>query len=112
IGMQQYKVQVEETDGLVIRLNLKKLIETGVLVPDPSKLKIVRADPTKAVVIRTSTSPNDANASLSLFKTCAGFPTNDASSGVMTLTKVTLAQDPMETGNNERLAGTLTATLS
>jgi hypothetical protein len=108
--IQKHRVDVEETDGLVIRFSLEKLLDDGTVVVDRDR--IVRADPTQEVVIRTSTSPDDANAALSLFGTCPEFPTHYASRGVFTLNKLTLAADPMDTGSGEAIGGTLTATLS
>ncbi len=64
------------------------------------------------LVLPVSQNPSGANAALSLFETCPEFPTLDVLSGVLQLTTVTLAQDPQDTGRMERLAGTLTATLT
>jgi hypothetical protein len=110
IIVQKHKVDIEETDGLLIRVSLQRLLEQGVLIFD--REQIVRAIPDKPIVVRTSTAREDANVSLSLFGTCPEFPTHYASQGVLTLDKITLTADPMDTGTGERLGGTLTATLT
>jgi hypothetical protein len=115
IDIQRYRVSLEETDGLQIRLNLQELLSRGLLVVNANN-QIVRADPTKALTLPvsalTATNASDANATLNLFTTCPDFPTSEARTGVLSLTKVTLAQAPNDTGENERIAGALTATLS
>lgn len=111
ISIQQYAVEVEETDGLVIRFPLGVLLESGALVVDPARSQIVRADPSRPLVVRTSTHPNDANAVLSLFQTCPEFPASRAVDGELTLDKLTLAAEPEDTGQGERLGGVLRATM-
>jgi hypothetical protein len=108
--IQKHRVNVEETDGLVIRLSLQRLLDQGVL--EFAREQIVRTDGDKPIVIRTSTAPEDANVSLSLFGTCPEFPTHYGQSGVLTIDKLTLAADPMDTGTGERIGGTMTATLT
>lgn len=111
IYMQKYPSEIEETDGLTVRVDLDDLMDRGLLVRDQGRAQIVRADPAKPLVVRTSTAPSDANVSLSLFSTCAGFPTSYAIAGRLTFDKLTLAADPKDTGDDERLGGTLTATI-
>jgi hypothetical protein len=108
--IQKHRVDVEETDGLVIRFSIQKMLESGVLIFDRGQ--IVRADPSSPIIVQTSTAPSAANVSLSLFQTCPEFPTHYARGGVLTFDKLTLAGDPEDTGTGEVIAGTLTATLS
>lgn len=110
IMIQKHRVDLEEGDALVIRFLIQQYLDEGVLVIDRNQ--IVRADPNTPLTVRTSTSHSDANSSLSLFDTCPEFPTHYATSGVLTLDKLTLALDPQDTGTGERISGTLTATLS
>jgi hypothetical protein len=112
ITIQKYRSALEEADGLAIRLNLKRLMKLGIFVDDTNRHQIVRADATRAALIKTSTLADDANASLNLFNTCPSFPSSYASRGRLSLDKVTLAEDPVDTGENESLGGTLTATLT
>ncbi len=112
IDIQRYKSELEESDGLSIRLDLKRLMKLGVLTTDPKASQIVRADPTRAAVVTTSSLAGDANIALSLYTTCPNFPTSYAQNGVLTLDKVTIAADPTNSGENERLGGTVTATLT
>lgn len=110
IIIQEHKVDVEESDGLVIRFSLDQQIEQDHLVYDRDQ--IIRTDLSQPLTIRTSTVHTDANVALSLFKTCPMFPTHYAHSGLLTLDKITLAADPADTGTGERLSGTVTATLT
>jgi hypothetical protein len=112
IQIQQYKAELEESDGLSIRLDLKRMMTLGIFATDPRTSQIVRADPTRAAVVATSTLAGDVNVALSLFTTCPNFPTSFARAGVLSLDKVTIAADPTNSGENERLGGTVTATLS
>jgi hypothetical protein len=112
IGIQKYRVSIEETDGLQIRIDLVALLNRGLLTDDRARHQIIRTDPTKPLVLATSTASTDANAVLSLFTTCPDFPSSEARSGVLSFDKLTLAEDPTNTGENERIGGTLTATLS
>jgi hypothetical protein len=109
IYIQKYRVDIEETDGLLIRFSIDTLIEGGILKID--REQVVRTDPDAPLLLRTSTAATDANASLSLFGTCPEFPTHFGS-GLLTIDKLALAADPMDTGTNERISGTLTATLT
>lgn len=112
IQLQEHAAEVEETDGLTIRLDLRPLLEDGRLVVDTQRDLIVRGDPERPLVIRTSTRSTDANVSLSLFSTCPEFPTAQAIDGQLVLDKLNLAEDPEDTGEGERLGGTVTATLA
>ncbi|MCK6544410.1 hypothetical protein L6R52_00940 [Myxococcota bacterium] len=112
IQIQEHAAEVEETDGLTIRLDLRPLLADGRIVVDHQRAQLVRGDGTRPLVVRTSTSPRDANVSLSLFGTCPEFPTSHAIDGQLVLDKLTLAEDPEDTGDGERLGGTVTATLA
>lgn len=109
IYIQKYRVDVEETDSLVIRFSVDELLRDGTLAIKDEQ--IVRADSNSPIVIRTSTLSGDANASLSLFGTCPEFPTHFGT-GLLKFEEFTLALEPMDTGTNELLVGTLTATLT
>jgi hypothetical protein len=112
IGIQKHRVNVEETDGLAILINLDACLDQGRLVIDRGRGQIVRADSSQSLDLRTSTVPPDANAALSLFQTCPEVPTNHAIGGVLELTKLTISERPEQTGEGERVAGTLTATIA
>jgi hypothetical protein len=112
IMIQRHRVNVEETDGLVVRLSLSALLDAGLLVLDRSRELIVRADPAKPLPLEVSLDPEDVNASLSLFQTCPDFPTHNAFDGLLQLTAFDIREEPMDTGHMEHLAGTLTATLT
>lgn len=112
IDIQKYRVDVEEGDGLVIRLDLGELIVRGDLILDRSRHQIVRRDPSRPLMIRTSTRSNEASVALSLFKTCPFFPTHVARDGVLAIDKLNIAEDPSNTGENERIGGVLTSTMA
>jgi hypothetical protein len=112
ITIQKYKADLVESDGITARLQLDQLLKRGILAVDSMHQQIVRADPTKAALIKTSTGAGDANVSLSLYQTCPNFPTSNASAGLISFDKLTLAQDATNTGENEHLGGTITATLT
>ena len=112
IMIQKHRVNVEETDGLVIRMSLEKLLEEGRLLLDDGTAQFVRSDATKPLILAVSLDEGDANAALSLFQTCPEHPTHQAQQGLLQFTTFNVAEDPMDTGRMEHLAGTLTATLT
>lgn len=111
ILIQKYAVKVEETDSLVMRVNLDHLLELGLLVEDPAQEQIVRAGEAP-LELPTSRDPEDVNVALSLIQTCPEFPTHQAMSGTVRFTSFVLSLDAEDTGREERLAGTLTSTLT
>lgn len=112
IILQKHRVDVEETDGLVIRVRLDALLRTGALIVDEGRGQIVRKEPGAALALRTSSVAEDANIALSLFLTCPEFPTHYAVDGLLRLEKLTLSKLPEQTGEGESIGGTLTATLT
>ncbi len=112
IQVQEFRVNLEETDGLLIRLNIDHLLEEGQLVVDERRSHIVRSDPAVPLELPVGSGPGQADVSFSLFQTCADFPTSHGASGALSLRNITLAEDAVDTGENERITGTVTATLS
>lgn len=94
-----YSVDIEQGDGLFIRIDDVKTIGDPMTEPRPFSRSIDR-------------SANGVNASLSLFQTCPDRPTLRASSGRVTFSSFSIATDPADTGDQELLVGTLTATLT
>ena len=112
IQVQEYRVRIEETDSAAVRLDLRRLLDEGTLIANDDTEEIRRADETAPLVLPLVPEGGFANASLSLFQTCPNFPTLHATSGSVELTELVLAVDPEDTGNDERLAGTFTATIA
>lgn len=112
IMVQEFRVRVEETDGLAVRLQLQDLLDTGELIIDRDRGQIVRSDPMRPIRVPVTAGPGTGQASLSLFSTCPLFPTHHAIDGMLELTTFSLAKDAKDTGRREVLAGTLTATLA
>lgn len=97
ILVQEYEVDLEETDGLAIRIDDLRPIRA--LGPPPLRLRV-------------SQSRDDVNAALSLFNTCPSRPTLHASAGELVLDQFTIQEDPDKTGQGEQITGTLTATVT
>ena len=110
--IQKHRVNVEETDALVVRMNLDDLLESGRLSIDSVNEQYVRPDPAVPLALDLTLDPEGTNASLSLFQTCPEFPTHQAIAGELIFTAIVISQDPEDTGRMEHLAGTLTATLT
>ena len=96
LSILEYAIELEETDGLLIRLG--ELDKYWMVQERPFSLPISR-------------DPEDVNVSLSLFETCPDRPTLVAVDGQIEFTDFAVAQDPEDTGIEEVLAGTLTATV-
>jgi hypothetical protein len=111
VMIQRHRVNVEETDGVVIRMKLDDLLEQGLLHIDSERDLYTRVDTGKPLSLPITLAEADVNVSLSLFQTCPDFPTHNAS-GRLELSAIEIARDPMDTGRNEHLAGTITATLT
>jgi len=100
IIVQEYHVDLEESDGLLIR------------IPDVRELRAL-SQAGKLPIRRTiSMQRNDVNAALSLFQTCPDRPTLNAVSGTLTFDRFEIAALPEDTGNEEALKATLTATVT
>ncbi|MBI2377737.1 MAG: hypothetical protein HYV07_27290 [Deltaproteobacteria bacterium] len=97
ISISKYGVELEETDGLVIR------------VPDAVALSRRKVRPLVLPLTRSATT---VNAALSLFQTCPTRPTLHATSGELVLDKFTINADPDDAGEGEVVAGTLTASVA
>lgn len=110
IQLFEYKVLVEETDGLSIRLRLTDLVDQGILVAAPGAKQYQLAAPPLELPLMIE--GLGARASLSMFQTCPDFPTVHASSGTLRFDVLTISVDPEDTGHDERVEGTLTATVS
>lgn len=96
IALYDDAVDFEETDALLILIgNVDPLL----------------ADPTRPLVRRVSRDPADVNLALSLFVTCPKRPTLHGLSGEIRFEKFDIASDPADTGRQEALAGTLTASV-
>jgi hypothetical protein len=112
--LQKHFANVEDTDGLVIRFPLDDMIDRGILKKERGQIK--RPSDQDLVVYTRSASiatSSEMSAALSLFLTCPEFPQAYAmSGGVLTINKLTISADPVDTGEGEVLAGTLTATLT
>ena len=96
LSILKYAVELEETDGLQIRLG---------------DLDALRAIETRPFSRKISQDSEDVNVSLSLFDTCPDRPTLVALDGEIEFTEFAVAEDPEDTGREEVLAGTLTATV-
>ena len=96
IHILEHAVDLEESDGLTIR------IEDVEALRDPAGL------PRRLPV---TVAKGDANAALSLFDTCPSRPTLTAISGELVLSVFTVSAAPDDTGVDEHVAGTLTATV-
>ena len=96
LSILEYAVELEETDGLLVRID------------ELSKLREIQERP----IVRTiSNSPGDINVTLSLFQTCPDRPTLFATSGEIQFDEFKVSKEPEDTGVEEIVAGTLTATV-
>jgi len=96
LGILRHAVELEETDGLLIRLeDVSSILDSA---PRP-------------IIRQISRDPSDVNVSLSLFETCPDRPTLFAVSGQISFSQFSVSEDPEDTGLHEVLAGTLTATV-
>lgn len=101
----------EETDGLAVRLDLNALQQSGVLVLDQSAGRLVLASSPTALPVAFQ-DPVGAEVNLSLFGTCPDFPTMHGVAGTVTFDELRFALDPEGTGIDERVVGTLTASVA
>lgn len=109
--LQRHPVKVEETDALVMRIDLDLLLELGLLAVDEAEEQIVLAEDA-VLELATTRDPDDVNVAVSLIETCPEFPTHQALTGTVSFTTFVVAEDAKDTGRDERLAGTLAATLT
>ncbi|MEQ8564996.1 MAG: hypothetical protein RMA76_08825 [Deltaproteobacteria bacterium] len=111
VQVQEYRVRIEETDSVAVRIGMDDLIESGDLVVDEERERVLLADPA-GLTLPLAFGEGRANATLSLFQTCANFPTLHATSGTLRITDFDLALDAEDTGSDEHIAGSLTATIA
>lgn len=109
IELFEYRVLVEETDGLSIRLRLGDLVEAGQIAEDGDSGRYRLTAPPLELPVSLE---GNARASLSMFQTCFDFPTVHAVSGTLRFDRLRLAIDPEDLGRDERVAGTLTASIA
>ncbi len=112
IQIMEYRVRIEETDSVAVRVGLDELIEAGTLQYADGETRIVLTDPSTPLTLPLSFGEGRANATISLFQTCPNFPTLHATSGTLTITDFDLAVDAEDTGIDEHVAGSLTATVA
>ena len=109
IQIFEYRLLREETNGLAIRLDLNAMADTGALQRDTGSDFLRLTSP---VTLALEAGPAVAGATLDLFEACPLDPTLLATPGALTLTELTLQKDADDTGEDERLRGTLTATVT
>ena len=110
IQLLEYRGLVEETDGLSIQVRLADLVEAGRLVEDEATDQYRLFDGPLSLPVALD--GLNARASLSMFQTCPDFPTVHAVSGTLTFDRLQVSVDPRDLGRDERLTGTLTASVS
>lgn len=110
VQVMEYRVRIEETDSVAVRIAVDDLIESGDL--ELKDARVVLSNPGTAVTLPLSFGEGRANATISLFQTCPNFPTLHATSGTLTITDFDLAVEPEDTGEEEHIAGSLTATVA
>ena len=96
LSILKFAVELEETDGLLVRID---------------ELSKLRAEQQRPIVREISQAPTDINVSLSLFQTCPDRPTLVASSGTIRFDEFDVSAEPEDTGVEEIVSGTLTATV-
>lgn len=96
ISIQHYAVNPIESDVLDIR------------IPD---LSLLRSMPQRPLRLPLSLENTGINATLSLYETCPRTPQLRAHSGALILDVFQIADDPEDSGVQENLRGTLTATV-
>jgi len=109
IQVLEHPVLTEETDGLSIKLRITQLVEQGTLLAGPDDKRYRLAAP---LTLPLALDGLGARASLSMFQTCPDFPTVHAVAGTLRLDRLSLAVDPEDTGHDERVEGTLTASIA
>lgn len=97
IVLNDEAVDLEETDGLIIQ------------IPD---VRPLISDIARPIVRPLGRGQDQLRASLSLFTTCPFHPTLHAISGEVRFDKLTIAPDPDNTGVNEVVEGSMTATVA
>ena len=96
LNILEYAIELEETDGLLVRID------------EVSELREIEERPFSKVISQSST---DINVTLSLFQTCPDRPTLVATSGIIIFDEFKVSELPEDTGIEEIVAGTLTATV-
>ncbi len=101
VKLDRFAVDVFETDGLGIRLDLDGLERAGAIGRD-GEFYVLAASP---LTVPIGSAPTEAQAVLSLFGTCPRFPGYEAVGGALVLDALRLRIDGAKTGQDERLAG-------
>jgi hypothetical protein len=96
VVVQEFAVDLEETDGLLLRI---------------PNLEVLRGDRTRPLVRRLGRDRDGLNASLSLFQTCPDRPTLNVATGTVSFDVFEIAADPEDTGVGERVEGSLSGAL-
>ncbi len=107
--LQKYRVNVEEGDTFIIRVNIGELEHRSLLTRNEKQITIAGDQPLR---LKIGEEENEAQVLLSLFGTCPNYPVNYAISGELVFTTLELALDPMDTGIDEHVVGTVTATMA
>lgn len=102
IVLLRYPVDLEETDGMVLQLESVTDVRAAWAATGS-------AGPL-SLPVRLGASP--VRAALSLFTTCPLAPTLHVVTGTLTFSRLALAADPADTGNDEILTGVLTASVA
>ena len=111
LQVYDHQVRLEETDGLSIRVPLQELVDRGLLVLDPARDRLVRADQSQALRLPVGLGQDELNASFSLYLTCPDQPSFPAI-GTLVLNDLVLAAEGEDTGVDEHVQGSFTATLT
>lgn len=106
-----HQVRLEETDGLSIRVSLQDLVDQKLLVLDPVRDRLVRADEGQPLRLPVGLGQDEHNASLSLYLTCPDQPSFPAI-GTLVFNDLVLAAEGEDTGVDEHVQGSFTATLT
>jgi hypothetical protein len=100
IQLFRSQVRVEETDGLTIQLASVDAVRA---FPAPT--------PERPLLLPIGPHQSTARAILSLYTTCPRRPTLAVRTGTLALTRALLTSDPLDSGDEEHLTGTLTASV-
>lgn len=108
LNVQEYNVDILETDSMGARIDLEGLERAG-LLSRAGAFFVPTAPPLRVPVGTTRT---DAQVILSLYRTCERFPGYSAVNGEVVFDDLRIRIDGEDTGDAERLAGRMTGTLS
>ncbi len=108
VQIYEHAGSLEDTDGLSIRFNLADLLRAGTLQADEANEAYNLASPPLRVPLSHA---GAVSATLSMFHTCPHSPAVYAASGTLEFNVLRLVIDPDDTGDDERIEGTMTATV-